>query len=94
MLRVTVVAHPGARVERVEVLDDDTLGVWVRARPVEGQANAAIRQLVARVLGLRPREVNLIAGSTARRKILEVDLPDVQALRDRVMAYGLRADAR
>ena len=94
MLRLTVVAHPGAGVERVEVLDDDTLGVWVRARPVEGQANAAMQQLVARVLGLRPRQVNVVAGAAARRKILEVDLPDVQVLRERVMAYGLRADAR
>jgi uncharacterized protein len=86
MVRVTVVAHPGARVERVGFLDSETLGVWVRARPVEGQANAAIERLLASVLRLRASQVRIVSGATGRRKIVEIDLPGMDALHRRVMA--------
>ncbi len=92
MLRLNVVAHPGARTERVELLDNAELGVWVRARPVDGQANSAIEHAIATALGLRPRQVRLITGTTARRKIIEVDLPGLEALHSRLLAHGMRAD--
>jgi uncharacterized protein len=92
MFRVAVVAHPGARVERVRAVDDSTLEVWVRARPVEGQANAAIERAIALALGLKPRQVEIIGGATTKRKIVDVDLPDPQAVKDRLLAHGLQAD--
>lgn len=92
MLRLAVIAHPGARQERVQLLDPATLGVWVRARPVEGQANAAIERAIAGALGLKPRQVEIVSGVTSTRKIVGVDLPDAQAVHTRLVAYGLRAD--
>ena len=91
MLRVTVVAHPGARHERVDLLADDTLGVWVRQRPVEGKANAAITACLAKALGLRARQVEIVGGATGRRKIVELDLPDLHVLRERVLAHPVRS---
>ena len=84
MLRLAVLAHPAARVERVELLDDASLGVWVRARPVEGQANVAIERAIALALGLRSRQVRMVGGSTSRRKIVEIDLPSRAVLEDRL----------
>jgi len=92
MLRVAVVAYPGARHERVAWLADDALGVWVRQRPVEGKANAAIEACLASVLGLRPRQVEIVAGATRRRKIVALDLPDLQVLRERLLAHPVRSD--
>jgi uncharacterized protein YggU (UPF0235/DUF167 family) len=92
MVRITVAAHPGARAERVVLLDDDTLGVWVRARPVEGQANAAIEIAIASALGLRSRQVQLVAGAKSRRKVAFIDLPHLEALQTRLHAYGGRSD--
>ena len=92
MLRVSVIAHPGSSAERVEVVDGSTLAVWVRQKPVEGQANAAIERAVAAVLHLRPRQVKVVGGMSGRRKILQVDLPGPEALRERLVAYGLRSD--
>jgi uncharacterized protein YggU (UPF0235/DUF167 family) len=92
MMRLTVIAHPAARHERVEIVDDTTLAVWVRARPVEGQANTAIEQAIASALGLRPRQVQIARGATGRRKIVEVDLPSIEVIRARLLAYGLRTD--
>jgi uncharacterized protein YggU (UPF0235/DUF167 family) len=92
VLRLALQAHPGARHERIELLDPATLAVWVRARPVEGQANAAIEQAIASALHLRPREVKIVAGASSRRKIVEIGLPTPEALRERLVAYGLLLD--
>ena len=91
MIRLAVHAHPGARQERAELLADGSLGVWVRVRPVDGQANAAIERCLAARLQLRPRQVTLVAGAGARTKIVEVDLPSAEEVRERLVAHGMRA---
>jgi uncharacterized protein YggU (UPF0235/DUF167 family) len=91
MIRLAVHAHPGARQERAEWLADGSLGVWVRARPVEGQANAAIQRCLADWLDLRPRQVALVAGAATRTKMVEVDLPNPDAVRERLLAHAMRA---
>jgi uncharacterized protein len=93
MLRIYVAAHPGARRQRVDLLEDDVLGVWVRARPVDGQANRAIEVAIASALGLRPRQVRLVVGEISRRKIVEIDAPSLQALRARLLAHAVQLDS-
>jgi len=93
MLRIHVAAHPGARRERVELLDPDVLGVWVRARPVDGQANRAIEVAIANALGLRPRQVRLVGGEISRRKMVEIDAPSLEALRARLLASAVHVDS-
>ena len=51
----------------------------VRAAPVEGEANEALRWLVAKALGIAPRQIDVVGGSTARLKRLRI-LGDAQAL--------------
>jgi uncharacterized protein len=91
MVRLTVDAHPGARHERIELLDDDTLEVWVRARPVDGRANAAIERAVASALGMRLQHVQVVSGHRSRRKIVEVELADFEVLRTKLVAHGVRS---
>jgi uncharacterized protein YggU (UPF0235/DUF167 family) len=92
MLRIHVAAHPGARRERVDLLADDVLGVWVRARPVDGQANKAIEVAIASALGLRPHQVRLVVGEISRRKIVEIDAPSLEALRALLQAQAAQSD--
>lgn len=44
----------------------------VRAAPSEGEANDALRRLIAGVAGVPPRNVELTAGATARVKTLKI----------------------
>ena len=44
----------------------------VRAAATEGEANAALTQLIARVVGVSPRDVELVAGATSRIKRLAI----------------------
>jgi uncharacterized protein len=61
-------------VEGVEQLADgrSVLKARVRAAPSEGEANAALVRLVARTLDVPARDVELVAGATARVKRVKV----------------------
>jgi len=48
------------------------LKIRVRAAPTEGEANAALEQLLARTLGLPKSAVRVARGATARLKQVEV----------------------
>jgi uncharacterized protein len=48
------------------------LKVRVRAAASEGEANAALVKLLAKMLGVPLRDVNLVAGATARLKRVKI----------------------
>ena len=48
------------------------LKVRVRVAASAGEANAALVKLLAKVLGVAPRDVALVAGATARIKRLKI----------------------
>ena len=52
-ITVAVRVHPGASREAIALLPDGSLDVRLRARPVEGQANDRLIELLAERLGLR-----------------------------------------
>lgn len=80
MVRIEARVKPGARVASVRRGDDGALEIAVRAPAVEGQANRAVVRLLAERLGLREREVRVLIGERARRKLLEIDLESPESL--------------
>ena len=61
-------------IDGVEQLADGraVLKARVRAAPSEGEANAALIRLLADALDVTPRNVDLVAGATARLKRVKV----------------------
>ena len=61
-------------VDGIEQLADGThvLRARVRAAAHEGAANAALQKLIADVVSVAPRRVELVAGLTARTKRLKI----------------------
>jgi uncharacterized protein YggU (UPF0235/DUF167 family) len=61
-------------IDGVEALADgrSVLKVRVRAAPSEGEANDALCRLIAKALGVPPRDVSLTAGTTSRIKRLTI----------------------
>ena len=59
-------------IDGVDVLADGrpVLVVRVRAAPADGEANLALIRLVAKAVGVPPRDVAIVAGATARLKRL------------------------
>ena len=50
----------------------DALKVKIHAPPVEGRANAALCEFLAGRLGLPPRAVTVVRGSTSRSKWIRI----------------------
>ena len=72
-MRLRVRATPNARHSEIIGWEDDpqagrVLRVRVAAQPVEGKANAALRDLLAEALGLAKSKVCLERGGTSRCK--------------------------
>jgi len=79
-------------IDGVEVLSDGrpVLKARVRAAPSEGEANTALCRMVAKALGVPPRDVALTAGATARIKRLTItgDCPTLIAALEKICASG------
>ena len=63
--------------------EDGVLRVRVAAPPVDSAANEALGRLLARELGITSSDVRIVAGATARRKVVAVAGIDAPALRSR-----------
>jgi uncharacterized protein (TIGR00251 family) len=76
-------AQPGARRNEVRGVQDGALKVCVTQAPEKGKANKAIAEVLAKWLGARRSQVELITGETASQKrflIRGVQLQDLAAL--------------
>ncbi|MBI2714225.1 MAG: DUF167 domain-containing protein [Rhizobiales bacterium] len=77
-------------IDGIEILADGrpVLKTRVRAAPSEGEANDALRRLIAKAAGVPPRDVVLVAGATARIKRLTIagDGPTLIAALEKVVA--------
>lgn len=72
---VRVAVYIQSRAKRTEVAGrhGSDLKIRVAAPPIDQAANEALLAFVAQRLGLRKREVRLIAGANSRRKVLEIE---------------------
>jgi uncharacterized protein YggU (UPF0235/DUF167 family) len=73
-MRISVRVRPGARTDAVggswAGRRGPALVVAVRARAVEGAANAAVVAVLAAALGLRRGDVEIVAGARGRDKVV------------------------
>jgi uncharacterized protein (TIGR00251 family) len=88
MVTVSVRVHPGASREEIVLLPDGSLDVRLRARAVEGQANAALVELLADRLRLRRREVEIVVGERSRQKRVRIDVTSNAELARRLGMIG------
>jgi uncharacterized protein (TIGR00251 family) len=72
--RINVKLQP--RSSRDDVIgwnEEGALRVRVKAPPVDGAANSALIQVLARTLGVTKSRVKLVSGATARNKVVEIE---------------------
>ena len=69
---VKVKVLPRSSQNRVAGVSDGVLKIKVTAPPVEGEANAACRELLSKTLGVARSQVEVVAGHASRSKILRV----------------------
>jgi hypothetical protein len=64
---------PRASRARLGPLAGARIKIAVTAPPVDGEANAAVIECVAKALGVPRRAVSIVGGETSRRKTVRVD---------------------
>lgn len=60
--------RPGAGFGRIVGEQGGVLKVMVKERPVNGEANAALKRIFHKKLGIASDRIQIISGTTARRK--------------------------
>jgi len=79
-------------IDGIETLADGraVLKARVRAAPTEGEANVSLIRLIAKALGVPPRDIVLAAGATARLKRLMIsgDGPTLIATLEKLSKTG------
>jgi len=72
--RLAIRVQPGARRGGLAGrLADGTWKLAVTAPPEDGRANAAVVELMAELLGLKPRQVRVTRGAGSRSKAIEIE---------------------
>ena len=61
-------AQPGARRNEIRGVQDGQLKVCVTQSPEKGKANKAVVELLAKKLGLKKSQIELISGETSHQK--------------------------
>ena len=72
-VRFTVRVTPRASRNEIAGSQEGVLRVRLCAPPVEGKANQALVALLAGVLGVSKRDIEIVAGHTSRQKVVQVE---------------------
>lgn len=71
-MELTVIAHPNSKKPRVEKDLFGQLHIYVNQPPLEGKANLAVKEALAKYLGLKKSQVELARGLKSKNKIFRI----------------------
>lgn len=80
-VRLDVLVAPRSRRDAIVGVHDGALKVALTAPPVDGEANAALVAFLAKRLRVARASVRITRGPSSRRKTLELDGVDADAVR-------------
>jgi hypothetical protein len=72
--RLRVWVQPGAKQAGLAGTYQDCLKVKLTAPPVDNKANRELVAFLAARLGLKPRNVSLVGGHSARKKVVDITM--------------------
>lgn len=76
-----------SRNEVTAIQDDGTVRVRLASSPKGGDANDALVNYLAEVLGVPHSKIEIVAGETGRDKLISILDMDKDELQNRLMAY-------
>jgi uncharacterized protein len=84
---IAVKVTPRAKKNEITgILEDGTVKIKLTAPPVEGQANQALVKYLAEFLKIAPSEVEIVAGSTSRDKLVAISGLDPHTVQEKILA--------
>jgi len=76
-----------SRNEIAEVLDDGTIKVRIAAPPADDEANEALVEYLAEILGVPKSRLDIVAGLSGRDKLISVVDMDAETAHQRIVAH-------
>jgi uncharacterized protein (TIGR00251 family) len=76
-----------SRNEIAEVLDDGTIKIRLAAPPSDNEANDALINYLSEILGVPKSQLDIVAGSVGRDKLISVVDMDVETAHQRILAH-------
>jgi uncharacterized protein (TIGR00251 family) len=73
--------------EIVELLDDGTIKVRLASPPSDNEANDALIEFLAEILGVSKSQLDIVAGAAGRDKLISVVNMDVETAHQRILAH-------
>lgn len=73
--------------EIAELLDDGTIKVRLAAPPTDNEANDALLVYLSEILGVPKSQLEIVAGSDGRDKLISVVDMDVEMVHQRILAH-------
>ena len=83
-VRLELRVKPRASRSKILGTRGGALLIAVTAPPVDGEANEAVRELLARELSIPKRDVEILIGTTGRNKIVAVEGLGIDDIRRRL----------
>ncbi len=88
MARIRVRLQPGASRDEVVGWEGDELRIRVTAPPIEGKANRALVELLAKRLRVPKGSIAIVSGQAARTKVVAIEGVDDDEVRQRLALVG------
>lgn len=73
MTKLTLTIKPGSSQEKINKNDDGSLIVYLRAKPHDGEANAALIKLLSKHYHVGKTSITIVSGAKSRNKVVEID---------------------
>lgn len=71
-MKISIITHPNSKRSRIERDLLGTLHVYVNAPPLEGKANNAVIESLAKYFNVKKSNVILISGEKSKTKTFEI----------------------
>ena len=72
MRRISVKVITNTSREKVEMINERSYRVWVKSRPIEGEANKAVVKLLSDFLKLPKNVFRIAVGKRSSDKVIEI----------------------
>jgi uncharacterized protein len=73
-MRISVIAKPLSKQEKIEELDSNVFIINVKEAPVKGAANKAIIKLLSNHFKVGLSDVKLVSGFSFKNKIFDINI--------------------
>lgn len=88
-MKLLIHTQPGAAKNEVVGFygEPARIKIKVKARPVEGEANAEVISFLAKILGIAKSRIEIERGHTSRQKDLMIDLSEEEVMKRLKLPY-------